>query len=97
MPIPNTSSVTFTGLEDAGDHVASVVLLVQSATAAIALTEPANITSECDPDTEVTAGFRNTLFAQVQADDLRAPIVSALDGLKAALNVVLAAYDCPPV
>lgn len=97
MPIPQATIVKFEGLEFASVHITEVVEALQAATAAIALTKPAIISSDCDPDNVTTQVFRDQLLAVVQLEDIRAPLVAALEELKGAVGVVLEAYGCQPL
>ncbi len=88
----SVTTIEFAGRGDVEDHVADVVAAIATAQAAIEATSIAILTSTCDPDNATVQGFRDTLLAEMQADDIRAPMVVAISQLVVALNVILEGY-----
>ncbi len=88
----SVTTIEFTGRGDVDDHVADVVAAIATAQTTIEATTIAILTSTCDPDDATVQGFRDTLLAEMQSDDIRAPLVVAVGQLVAALNVILEGY-----
>lgn len=97
MAVPDTTTVEFSELDVAAAQVAAVVGYLNQAALDIELTATATITSECDPDTEVTQECRDILLAAIKEDDIKAPIVTAFNDLKTMVNAILGFYDIAPM
>ena len=97
MPIPDTTSIEFTELDILATQIEDVTLALGVATLAIAATTAADIASTLDPDTAATGACRDTLLQAIKDDDILAPITTAWNELKTAVNAVLATYDIGPL